>query len=448
MSETENITGFAEAYLKSGISRFHMPGHKGARLLGGEPYDLTEIKGADSLYESSGIIRQSELKTSSLFGSAMTCYSAEGSSLSIKAAFGILRQYFGRNITVAADRSCHGAFVSACALLGIDPVWIRTSEPKKTLCGGTASAQDVQKTLENTCADAVYITSPNYLGEISDIAAISEVCRKHNAFLVCDNAHGAYLKFTDAGYGVSHPLDLGADIVCDSAHKTLPVYTGGAYLHISSSAPEEFCELAKPSMLMFGSTSPSYLIMQSLDLCAGLLESGDLIKKIDSACAKVSEVKRLIKSAGLSEISDEPMKISLSPCGFGFSGNELSGLMRKNKMECEYSDAENVVLMLSPYNTEEDFLRLENFIASLRRKKPLLASAPEFSIPEKATPIREAVFSRCRRIPVDAAGGKICARPAMSCQPSVAAVMPGEIVSESIIGVLKAYGIDFVRVLE
>ena len=113
---------------------------------------------------------------------------------------------------------------------------------------------------ERLCA--VYITSPDYLGGVQDIAALAEVCHARGVPLLVDNAHGAYLKFLSPS---RHPLDLGADMCCDSAHKTLPVLTGGAYLHVAKGAMAAYEAEARHSLAVFGSSSPSYLILQSLD---------------------------------------------------------------------------------------------------------------------------------------------------------------------------------------
>lgn len=105
---------------------------------------------------------------------------------------------------------------------------------------------------------------------MQDIAAIARACHESGALLSVDNAHGAYLKFMPTP---AHPMDLGADICCDSAHKTLGVITGGAYLHISVSAPAVLAERAKASFSVFGTSSPSYLILQSLDAANGTTEA-------------------------------------------------------------------------------------------------------------------------------------------------------------------------------
>ena len=435
---------FAAEYADSGISRFHMPGHKGVKLHGLEPYDLTEIRGADELFEPEGIIARGEQLTARAYGSRRSFWSAEGSSLSIKTSVCIIRQLLGRPVRIAAARNCHRAFISACALFDIDPLWLAPSESSE-LCACPVTAQQVSELLDREPVDAVYITSPDYYGNLADIAGIADVCRSRGVLLICDNAHGAYLRF--AGKGL-HPLDLGADIVCDSAHKTLPAYTGGAYLHIAKSAPEGLDELVKPAMALLGSTSPSYLIMGSLDICADLL-NGELPEMIRARCERIAEIKALMNKRSIPDLSEEPMKITLAAEWIGYDGRELADIMRGYKMECEYSDPAAVVLMISPYNSEEDLLRLEKFLTELELHAPLNRSIPKIKgvLPERVMSIREAMLSPAVRVPVENSDGRVSARGAMSCQPSVAAVMPGERINAEIIKILQRYGISHTDVI-
>lgn len=443
------VNDYISEYEKSGFSRFHMPGHKGKFLHGLENRDITEIKGADYLYEAEGIIAESERLTAELFGSGKTLYSTEGSSLSIKTMLGIIRlcrKNREERMTVAAPRNVHKAFIDGCCLLDIDVAWVYPKQLSAQLCSSSVTAEDIRRAIEKTerIPDAVYITSPDYLGNMADISGISEVCREYGIPFLVDNAHGAYLKFLDRSL---HPLDLGADMCADSAHKTLPVYTGGGYLHISKNAPKEWFSSAKEIMSLFASTSPSYLIMGSLDKCCGELQ-GELSDKIRSCAVRVRKSADVIASFGWDICNNEPLKLTVFSEKSGYSGDELAELLRKYKIECEYSDPGSVVLMCSPYNDEVDFKRLESAfgeIPILNAKDILTAEA----IPEAKVrmPIREAYFSCHKRIPTEQASGRICARAAVSCQPSIPIVVPGEEITGEIMKILKRYSIFYVDVI-
>ena len=277
------ICDFVKKYNEVSNVRLHMPGHKGIDRLGMESLDITEIVGADSLYEASGIIYESERHASELFG-CDTYYSTEGSSHCIRAMMYLVSLYVNENGEkpyILAARNCHKTFVSAAAMLDIDVEWIYSKDESYLSC-----CIDVSELENSLCScgrkpTAVYITSPDYLGCMTDIESIARVCRKHGVLLCVDNAHGAYLKFLNPS---RHPIDLGADICCDSAHKTLPVLTGGAYMHVSKDAPNIFRENAKEALALFGSTSPSYLILQSLDRATAYLAEGYLEKLSDLIC--------------------------------------------------------------------------------------------------------------------------------------------------------------------
>lgn len=443
------ICDFAAQYLQSGFSRLHMPGHKGIPFLGPEPYDLTEIRGADSLYEATGIIAQSEQNATALFGTKRTLYSTEGSSQCIRAMLSLALMHAeddGKRPVVLAARNAHRSFLSACALLDLDVEWLYPQEGSGSVCSCPISASALEETLSGMPRPpfAVFVTSPDYLGGMLDLAALSAVCRKHNVLFLVDNAHGAYLKFLPVSL---HPMDLGADLCCDSAHKTLPVLTGGAYLHLALQAPDRLATAAKGAMALFGSTSPSYLVLQSLDRCNRLF-SEEYPNTLAACAEQAARLKALLLQRGCAVLETEPLKLVFDAHRMGWSGFGLADRMREYRIECEYADADYVVLMLSPQNTQADFERIEKVVESLSAGKAAMpAELLRFDRATAAMTIRQAIFARHEILPVADCEGRVCGAPTVSCPPAVPIVVSGEVITPQAVALLKRYGVRTVEVV-
>lgn len=434
------VADFVQRYAKAGTARLHMPGHKGRCFLGCEPWDITEIHGADALYEAEGILAESEQNAAALFGSQRTCYSTEGSSQCIRAMLYLAVAASGSH-TVVAARNVHRAFVSAAALLDLEIRWLWPEE-SRSLCGCPISPAQLEKALGSLPEPpaAVYLTSPDYLGGMAEIPALAQVCHQHGTLLLVDNAHGAYLRFLQPSL---HPLDLGADLCCDSAHKTLPVLTGGAYLHLSPTAPAQLAPLAKSALGLFGSTSPSYLTLASLDLCNRYLAEG-YPQRLAEAVERLAELREKLTAAGWRVEPSDPLRVTVA-APRGVTGQELAGQLRRQGVECEYADRDFLVLMATPENTPEELAHA----AAALGQCPGEANPPQLPLArgERACSIRQAAFAP--RETVDAAHslGRVCGLPTVGCPPAIPIAVSGERITPEALALFAYYGIEQVEVL-
>lgn len=445
---TTPIWDFVRSCREAEMHRFHMPGHKGVPgPLGCEPWDITEIFGADSLYEASGIIAESERNAAALFGSGVTFYSTEGSSQCVRAMLylALMNRSAGTPPVVVAARNVHKAFVYAAALLDFETVWLWPEEGSNpSICACPVTAEGLERTLAGLEAPpaAVYITSPDYLGNMADIPALAEVCHRRGTLLLVDNAHGAYLRFLEPSL---HPLDQGADLCCDSAHKTLPVLTGGAYLHISKSAPAGLGANAKAALALFGSTSPSYLTLASLDLCNQYLTE-EYPARLAACTAHLADLRGRLSERGWTAASADPLRLTLDAAASGFTGTALAELLRKGGVECEYADEEYTVLMATPENLPEDLERV--LLALDDNRRPAL---PRVALPpargERVLSIRRALFAPHETVPAAESLGRVCGAPTVSCPPAIPIAVSGERIGQPALDLFAHYGVETVDVV-
>lgn len=443
-------------YIKKDPARFHTPGHKASHrsplyeVLGDAlNYDLTELPSTGSLFDACGPILEAEQEAAADFHVKATLFSAGGATLCIQTMFALIKKYGNK---VICARNIHRSAVNAMLLLGMEPVWVWPRKFQNSSLPGYICAEDIEQAFsENKDAAGVYLTSPDYYGVISDIGGIAAVCRKYGARLFVDNAHGTH--FLKCGEGELHPLKQGACMTCDSAHKTLPVLTGGAYLQINT---DDFGFLeAKEAMSLFGSTSPSYLIMLSLDIARSWMNLHGR-KAYDILHNKVDEINRLAADMGFYRLQDDvsgpvqfdPVKIMLDTAGVGMTGGDAALYFEQNGVSIEMNDDRHVVLMPTPFTRDEDFKRLREAVAHFPENPPLPAALTEFERPEAFLPMREAAFSKSAQfVDIDSAAGRIAAEAKCPCPPGVPLCMPGEKISRFTAMMLKNYGVSQIKVV-
>ncbi len=515
------ICDFARDHAASGALRLHMPGHKGRSILGPEPLDITEIDGVDDLYAPGGIIRESEENAGALFG-CPTFYSTEGSSQCVRAMLYLALLHAKRQglpPLIAAGRNAHKTFLSAAALLDLQVTWLYPEGDASYLsCPLTADTLDAFLRSAPEKPAAVYLTSPDYLGGMPDLGAMAAVCRAHGVWLLVDNAHGAYLRFlrpsqhpidlgadlccdsahktlpvltggaylhvspaltspdylggmpdlgamaavcrahgvwllVDNAHGAylrflrpsQHPIDLGADLCCDSAHKTLPVLTGGAYLHVSPALLPQLRDQIRPALSLFGSTSPSYLILQSLDAANPYLAAHP--QRLDDFLPLIWSLKARLVKQGWTLYGQEPLKITLQTKPYGYRGTELAVLLLKKNIVCEFSDPDYLVLMLTPETGPEGLTRLEEALRAIPRRPPVREAPPVFRRGKQVRSIREALLSPAVSLPTGQCGGRVLAAATVGCPPAVPILACGEEIDEAALAALRYYGIQRCLVL-
>lgn len=434
-------------YKRMDFSSFHTPGHKCNfnvlnKLIS---LDFTELLLTDSLYEATGIIKKAEDSLAKLYSTQKSLFSCGGNTLCIQA---MLRLAVPNGGKILCDRTIHRSAVSAMALLGIEPIWVRRKFNKENRLFDMLNLESIKKELaSNSDIEAIYITSPSYHGILQDIKSISNECKKYNVPVLVDNAHGSHLMFLEK---TLHPLEQGADLVADSAHKTLPVLTGGAWLHVNN---QKYVKKAKEAMSLFGSTSPSYPIMASMDICTDWLSTKGKSEFLKLEI-RVLNIKKLAKEKGfyVPIKNSDPLRITLGVWNFGITGYEFRNYLYKFKIEPEFCDENYVVLIPSPFNSKQDWKRLKDALINIdkfyEKKEIKDTKVCEFKLPNKVIPLREALMNKSEVIDITKSKGRVAAGIVCPCPPGIPVVMPGEEIGDFEIEALKKYGVLEIAVLK
>lgn len=442
-----------EEYSNSNTYPMHMPGHKRGNLISmPNPFniDITEIDSFDNLHSATGILRNGMHKTARLFGAKQSFHLIGGSTAGILSTILALTSS-GDEIIIA--RNCHKAVYNAAILGNLFPIYIMPEFNENFNISGVITPESVKIALDkNPNAKLVVVTSPTYEGVVSDIKKIADICNSKNIPLFVDEAHGAHLGFHESFPQSS--VSLGADVVVQSLHKTLPSLTQTAILHICSDKIN--ADKIQQKLAILQTSSPSYVLLASIERCVSLLEEkgkqlfNDWHQNLINFSQQMKALKnfKLLDSSNSDFFDFDMSKIVISTRGTNFSGNHLSNFLRNNhQIEIEMASANYIVAMTSVADTPEAFERLANAIIDADNMA-VPCSENDLLLPpicETAMPISKAANTVGKLFSLDNCANKISCDFVYAYPPGIPIIAPGEKISTEIIHYvdkLKSAGVN------
>ena len=356
---------YLKNYLKKDIYPFHMPGNKRVGEL--NHLDFTEVEGLDNLYHPEGIIQQSLQRIKSLYQTKESFILVNGSTVGLLTA---ITSATVKGDSVLVARNCHKAVYNGIELWDLSPTYLMP-ENIFGFCGSIDPVA-VENALEkDKSITACVITSPTYEGVVSDVEGIARVCHHHNVTLIVDEAHGSHFNFSD--YFPCSAINLGADIVVQSTHKTLTSLTGTGLLHICTDRVN--VDLVKKRLQMFQTSSPNYTMMASVDNCiCDLLENGEKLfadyeKRLENFYEKWGNLKNIQIYKGENAFDFDRGKLIISVLGTNITGIQLQSILREDfRIETEMASSHYIVAMTSIMDTDKGFERLINALWDIDKR--------------------------------------------------------------------------------
>ena len=410
---------------QGGHISFHTPGHRFRCEDTIVPAfaDTTEISVTDELYHPVGPILTAEKEAAEAFGVKNVCFSAGGATLCIQTA---LSFYAGKK--VLTERSCHISVINASALLDIDLHFAWGQPHEKMGFAVPVTPEQIETMLKSGGYSAVFITSPNYYGMCADVKGIRAICDEYGVDLITDNSHGSHLSamYPDDRY---RNAEKHSHFAINSLHKTLPVMTGGAVLCSNTDISKE---KIKQHMAIFGSTSPSFPILASVDFgIAHLAENTEEYLKTANKVAALADKVKALGYGVLPNQKGDTLRLCLDTFPMGYYGSEVAELIEEKGIFAEMTKDCALVFLFSPFNTDEDLDALYSALASIKKRtkipyqKVILPNPPK-----RIFTLKEALLSPTEYIPTDASAGRISAETFATCPPGMAIVVSGEEISE------------------
>ena len=409
--------------------RFHMPGHKGRSLPLAElkwlaPIDVTELNGTGNLYEPGEPFDAAQALWAARFGFERCQFLSGGSTQGVHTGLALC---CAPGDKILLDRGSHRSAFHALALLDLRPVWLERPWLSGENLTGPISPGDVEQALDRDPEiGTVCITSPTYAGVLSNVAAISRIAHAHGARLFVDGAHGAHLPFLGL-----EPF-WGADCAVVSAHKTLPAMGQSALLFANGFAPDRVRELAS----VFGTSSPSYPMMASLDAARDWIEQWGA-QKYERAAVRVAELRRQFPSLRPGHgLPLDPTRLVLK----ARDGHALARTLEDRGVVPEMADRGHVILICTCQDDEFAFRVLTGKLEELRDRLGDCPPLPPPPLPSAALTPRQALFASRETVPLTQSAGRIAAGHIAPYPPGVPVVAPGERIEKKHLAYLTEIG--------
>ena len=431
------------SYSQSEMLPMHMPGHKrNANYSMENPYsfDITEVPGVDNLHNAKEVILDSMQRTAGLFGSEKTYYLINGSTGGILSAIFTCTKQKG---TVVMARNCHKSVYHACMLRQCKTHYIWPEVAPQTGIFGPVSLSMVQKAVEEEpTAQCVVLTSPTYEGFVSPIGEIAKYLHEKGIPLIVDEAHGAHLVF--------HPsfpesaISQGADLVIQSTHKLLPALTQTGLLHQNGDLVNS--ERLAKYLAVFQTSSPSYVLMASIDQCTGYLISKGrgiwdiYVERLNEFCHRMKALKHLYL---LQAVEKDPSKIVICTEKAGITGMQLDSRLREEfRIQVEMASGAYVIAMTSVADEQESFVRLGNALQKIDEDCHASHMGHKFTLPEPGSGLEylaEPVAEETTRTLLCESIGKRAAEYLYLYPPGVPVLVPGELITKEIVAYCNWY---------
>ena len=457
-----NLYQYLKEYSKE-IYPMHMPGHKRNFSIVGETplkeIDVTEVEGTDDLHDPEGIILKSMEKTAELYGSYFCRYVVNGSTCGILSS---IYAFTERGDRVLVARNCHKSVYNAINICGLLPVYVTPEYDDEFSINGSISPALVEKALnEYPDIKLCVLTSPTYEGVVSDISAISKILHEKNIPLAVDEAHGAHLGFSE--YFPKGAIKSGADCVIHSTHKTLPCLTQTAAVHIckslwSGEELQEACQKLTEALGIFETSSPSYVLMSSIDQCMNYLSENsekafesykNMLEDFSEKAKDLKYIKILCKGNDKKEnhksfYDFDSGKLVISLKNTNLNGAEFEKILReKYKIQTEMTSLKYCVAMTSFCDSEKGFEMLFDALSHIDQEYGaenifINENTMGGKIIEPPVSIYEARKCQKEYVSLEEAEGKICGEYVFAYPPGIPIFAPGELITKELTEEIKS----------